>query len=190
MFKLIPWTPELDLSEFYSIADSKGFTNNSSKSMLIDSIAKENVWCVWILYYNNVAVGSMGAHSFPEMGPAAFRIVTRSCVFTDMLSSTYRGNTLRTVSDIKKHQHVIAQFYIPKCIEWVPADCKLYITSNDSSVGTQRLIHKICMPTLADIDVVKPVREFMYRNTLQTVWEVYADKFLTDLNRYPRWVLE
>ena len=30
MYKVIPWTSELDLTEFYAIAEAKGFVNNAS----------------------------------------------------------------------------------------------------------------------------------------------------------------
>jgi aspartate carbamoyltransferase catalytic subunit len=41
MFKVVPWSAELDLTEFYTTAESKGFTNNASQRMLVDSLSKE-----------------------------------------------------------------------------------------------------------------------------------------------------
>lgn len=186
MYKVIPWTPELDLTEFYATADAKGFVNNASQKMLVDSLAKEKEWCVWILYYNNRAIGSVGAHSFPEMGDNAYRIAARTCVFTDQLLGPY-GNALRTISVITKHQNPTAQFLIPTCIEWAPSGANLYITSNESSVGTQRRVHNIFGPALERMGVMQRVKELYYRGTEQTVWQLFQDKFYQELNKHPRW---
>ena len=85
MYKLVTWTPELDLTDFYAEAESRGFVNNASQKMLVDSLAKEREWCVLILYHNDKAVGSVGAHSLPELGNNAYRICARTCVFTNLL---------------------------------------------------------------------------------------------------------
>lgn len=186
MYKVIPWTSELNLTEFYATAAAKGFVNNASQQMLVDSLAKEKEWCVWILYYNNKAVGSVGAHSFPEMGDNAYRIAVRTCVFTDMLQGPY-GNALRTISVITEHQNPTAQFLIPTCIKWAPADANLYITSNESKVGTQRRVHNIFGPALERQGTMKRIKELHYRGTDQTVWQLFPDKFLEHLEKYPRW---
>jgi hypothetical protein len=183
MYNIIPWTPDLDLIEFYATAESKGFVNNASQKMLVDSLAKEAEWCVWILYYNDKAVGSVGAHSFPEMGDNAYRIAVRTCVFSDMLPI----DTLRTQNQIVTHQHVTSQFLIPVCIEWTPKESSLYITSNESSVGTQRLVHNIFGPAMEATGQMKRITEIEYRGTNQTVWQLYPDKFLEELGKYPRW---
>jgi hypothetical protein len=183
MYKIIPWTPELDLTEFYATAEAKGFTNNASQKMLVDSLAKEKAWCVWILYYNDKAIGSVGAHSFPEIGEDAFRIAVRTCVFTDLLPM----NTLRTRNQIVTHQHVTSQFLIPACIEWTPPWADLYITSNESSVGTQRLVHNIFGPAMESSGQMKRIKEIEYRGTKQTVWQLFPDKFLEELGKHPRW---
>ena len=183
MYKIIPWTTDLDLSEFYATANAKGFVNNSSQKMLVDSLAKEKEWCVWILYYNNKAVGSVGAHSFPEMGDNAYRIAVRTCVFSDMLPM----DTLRTRNQIVTHQHVTSQFLIPICIDWAPKGSNLYITSNENSAGTQRLVHRIFGPAMEDSGQMKRITEMNYRGTNQTVWQLYPDKFYEELAKYPRW---
>ena len=48
-FRLIPYSDRLDLTEFYKTAERKGFVNNSSKKMLIDSLSKEDRYMVWML---------------------------------------------------------------------------------------------------------------------------------------------
>lgn len=183
MFEIKQWTPDLDLKEFYATAKQKGFENNASQKMLVDSLAKEKQWAVWILYYNNKAVGSVGAHSFPEMGNNAYRIAVRTCVFTDHIPT----NSLRTRNQIVTHQHVTSQFLIPTCIAWAPKGSRLYITSNESSVGTQRLVHRIFGPAMEETGQMKRVIEMQYRGELQTVWELFPEKFMEELERYPRW---
>jgi hypothetical protein len=34
---------------------------------------------------------------------------------------------------------------------------------------------------------MKRIKNIEYRNTQQTVWQLFPDKFLQELNRYPRW---
>jgi hypothetical protein len=186
MFEVKKWTPDLDLTDFYADAQARGFSNNASKQMLVDSIAREKEWCVWILYHSGVAVGSVGAHSFPEMGNNAYRIAVRTCVFTDKLAGAY-GNALRTKSVITENQNPTAQFLIPTCIEWCPQDSKLYITSNNSSIGTQRRVHTIFGPLMEQHGMMRRVKEIEYRGHVQTVWELFPTKFYQTLNRYPRW---
>ena len=184
MFKIIPWSEDLDLTEFYAEADRRGFTNNSSQKAMVDCFRNETKWCVWILYYNDKAVGSVAAHSFDKiMGENSYRIATRTCVFTDMLPK----DTLRTKNQIITHQHVTAQFLIPACIEWVPKGSKMYITSNENDAGTQRLVHRIFGPAMEASGQMRKVRELFYRGTNQTVWELFPNKFLEELGKYPRW---
>ena len=183
MYSLVKWSPDLDLTEFYAEADRRGFVNNASRQMLIDSLTKEREWCVWILYYNNMAVGSVGAHSLPELGPNAYRICTRTCVFTDLLPY----HQLRALTyTIKQHQNITAQFFIPACIEWAK-DADLYISSHPSDVGTQRLVHKIYCPALVETGALERTCELEYRGHLQTFWKLNVDVFNQQLNQLPRW---
>ena len=183
MYQIKPWSELLDLTDFYAEANRRGFENNSNRKMLVDSLSKEREWAVWILYYNNKAVGSVGAHSFPEMGDNAYRIAARTCVFTDLLPTP----TLRTKNQIITHQHITSQFLIPTCIDWAPKNSRLYITSNESSVGTQRLVHCIFGPAMEQTGQMRKTTEIFYRGTAQTVWELFPDKFLQELGKYPRW---
>jgi len=182
-FEIITWSEELDLVDFYATAAAKGFVNNASQQMLVDSLAKEKEWCVWILYYDNKAVGSVGAHSFPEMGEYAYRIAVRTCVFSDQIPIP----SIRTRNQIVTHQHVTSQFLIPACIEWCPPWANLYITSNENSVGTQRLVHNIFGPAMEATGQMKRIKEMDYRGAKQTVWELLPTRFLEELERNPRW---
>jgi trehalose/maltose hydrolase-like predicted phosphorylase len=184
MYKIIPWSADLDLADFYLTAEKKGFENNASKKMLVDCFNNEREKQVWVLYYNNTAVGSVAAHSFDDvMGPNSYRIAVRTCVFTDMLPTS----ALRTRNQIVTHQHVTSQFLIPACIEWAPRDSKLYITSNENSAGTQRLVHRIFGPAMEETGQMKRIKDVFYRGTNQTVWQLFPEEFYNSLNEYKRW---
>lgn len=188
MFEIKPWTPELDLTEFYRMARERGFENNASQKMLVDSLAREREWAVWILYYRGRAVGTVGAHSFPEMGPNSYRIAARTCVLTDQLEGLTYSQGLRTISVITHHQNPTAQFLIPQCIQWAPPGANLYITSNLSPVGTQQRVHRVFGPAMQRKGIMTPTKEITYRGSTQTVWQLWPDRFLADLALYPKWV--
>lgn len=183
MFKLIDWSEDLDLDQFYETAEKKGFYNNSSQKALIDCFLNEREKQVWILYYNEKAVGSVAAHSL-DILPNAYRICARTCVFTDQLPFTQ----LRSLNyTCQQHQNITAQFFIPKCIEWAGRDKNLYITSHPSDIGTQRLVHNIYCPALEKIGTLTKEAEIDYRGHLQTFWKLNVDVFYQQLDRLPRW---
>ena len=78
------------------------------------------------------------------------------------------------------------QFFLPKCIEWTNSD-KIYATSNESPVASQRLVHKFYFPTLEEMKIVRKIKEIEYRKTHQTVWRIDPDAFLQSLNKNYRW---
>lgn len=179
MYKIIPWAADLDLTDFYAEAERKGFENNSSQRAMIDCFRNEREWQVWILYYNDVAVGSVAAHSIDE----GYRICARTCILTDLLPT----NTLRTRNQIATHQHITAQYFMPACIAWAAPWEDLYITSHPSNVGTQKLVHTIWGPTLEKTGVLTRTFERLYRGHIQTFWKLNTNVFLEQLNSYPRW---
>ena len=185
MFTLIPWTEDLNLDEFYAEAARRGFDNNSSQKKMIDCLRNEKEWAAWILYQGDNAIGSVAAHSFDNiMGPNSYRICVRTCV----LPHTRRTNSVDTARNaIAKHQNVTSQFFIPQCIKWAGEDKNLYITSNENSSGSQRMVHTIFFPTLAKTGVMTRVCDVHYRGTDQTVWQLNIDQFLKELELYPRW---
>jgi hypothetical protein len=178
MYKIVPWTQDLDLTDFYQYCESKGFVNNASQKAMIDCFRNEREWCVWILYYNDVAVGSVAAHSINE----GYRICARTCVLTELLPTT----TLRTRNQIIKHQHVTAQFLMPACIEWV-GNNDMYITSHPSQVGTQQLVHTIWGPSLEKTGVLTRAFEKEYRGHIQTFWKLNTNMFLEQLSKVDKW---
>jgi hypothetical protein len=175
MYKIIPWTPELDLTDFYRYCTAKGFDNNASQQDMIDCFGNEHEWCVWILYHNDVAVGSVAAHSIDE----GYRICARTCVLSELLPL----NTLRTRNQILTHQHVTAQYLMPTCIEWVGTKGDMYITSHPSKVGTQRLVHSVWGPSLEKTGVLTRAFEKEYRGHLQTFWKLNVNIFIDQLEK-------
>jgi len=184
MYSLVEWSADLDLTEFYAEAGCRGFTNNASQKMLVDSLTREDRWNVWILYYNDQAVGSVGAHSLPEMGPLAYRICTRTCVFTNMLPYQQLRGLKYTC---QQHQNITAQFFIPACIQWAGKNTELYISSHPSDVGTQRLVHNIYCPALVETGALERTCELEYRGHVQTFWRLNVPVFNQQLKSLPRW---
>lgn len=184
-YKLVPWSENLDLTEFYAEAGRRGFTNNESQFAMVERIQREREWATWILYHNDKPVGSAGAHSL-ECLPYAYRICTRTCVFTDQLEGPY-GNALRTKSVITGHQNPTAQFFIPACIEWAGRDKDLYITTNVSEVASQRRVNDIFAPLLQKTGVLTLEHVMEYRGHLQNFWKLNVPLFLEQLERVPNW---
>ena len=176
---MISWHRDLDLSDFYTKAEERGFYNNANEKNLIQSIVNEREWQVWILYYNDSAVGCVAAHSIEE----GYRICTRTCILTDLLPT----NSLRTRNQIITHQHITAQFFIPKCIEWVSGKGAMYITTHPSNVGTQRLVHNVWAPSLVKTNVLSKAFDKEYRGHTQTFWKLNSDEFLDQLSKVKSW---
>jgi len=183
MYTVVDWTAYLDLTEFYSEAEQRGFANNSNQKAMIDCFRNESEWAAWILYQDHKAVGSVAAHSFPEMGANAYRVLARTCTFG---TARQNGGLITPKKLIAEHQNLTDQFLLPACVAWAKGE--LYATSNESTVASQRLVHKHYFPMLAKLGIVERVCEMNYRNTDQTVWRIYPDKFLADLELYPRWL--
>ena len=180
MYKIVQWHESLDLTDFYTKAARRGFVNNSSQRAMIDCFQNEREWRVWILYYNDIAIGSVAAHSIDE----GYRICARTCVLSDLLPLP----ALRTRNQIITHQHVTAQFLMPICIEWVGNKGDMYITSHPSDVGTQRLVHTVWGPSLEKTGVLTRSFEKEYRGHVQTFWKIDQNIFLDQLSRVKSWV--
>ena len=187
MYKLIPWNPDLDLTDFYQRAEIKGYHNNSSQKAMVDCFDHEREKQVWILYYNDVAVGSVAAHSFDEMGPNSYRICARTCVLTDQTPITHLRTLKKT---IQQHQNITAQYFIPQCIGWAGMNKNLYITSNESKTGSQRLVHNVYCPALEKTGALENADVIEYRGIEQTVWKLNVLEFFRQLSILPRWPLE
>lgn len=188
MFKIKKYSRDFDLDSFYREAHKRGFTNNSSKKVLIDCFDREKEKQVWILYYQNIPVGSVAAHSFFDvMGENSYRIAVRTCVLTNLLTNHKYGKNLRTKNVIMHHQNPTAQFLIPACIDWVPDSGSTYITTNNLQAGTQSKVDKIFAPLMEQKGIMSKEKIVEYRGAEQTVWKFNKQKFLADLSLYPRW---
>lgn len=183
MLKTIEYSESLNLNDFYAYAKAKGYENNSNKVIMIDSLSKEKDYKLWILMYDDKAVGCTATHSL-DILPNAYRICARTCIFTDLLP---KNHTLRTVNNIREHQHITAQYFIPLCVEYCPMNSDLYITTNKSLVASQRLVHSVFCPTLEKTGCLEKTHELEYRGHLQTFWKLNKIEFMKQLNQYPRW---
>ena len=142
--------------------------------------------CSSDLYQNTLPIGSVAAHSLdlPELGENSYRICVRTCTFVEAVPR----KTLSTSTVIfNQHQNLTAQFFIPKCIEWCGEDSNMFISSNNSPVASQRLVHSRYCPTLEKAGTLSKTAELMYRGHLQTFWKLNVDVFYKQLNMYPRW---
>lgn len=184
MYSIIPFSEDLDLSDFYKRAEEKGYSNNINQYWINDCFNNEKESQTWILFYENKAVGTVAAHTFPELGERAYRIAVRTCVLSDEISTP----SLRTRNQIITHQHVTGQILIPTCIEWAGRNNNLYITSNNLEAGSQRLVHKIYFPAMEKTGQVEHCGEMQYRGTVQTIWKLNVNRFYEILNKNKRWI--
>jgi hypothetical protein len=174
-YKIVPWSISLDLNSFYSTAFDKGYINNASQEQLVDCFRNEREWQVWILYYNNTAVGSVAAHSFDEMGSNSYRIAARTCLFTDHIP--YSG--LRTIRQWAKFQHPVGQYLIKQCINWAPEDANLYTTTvTENAFGSQDIFHTVASKILSKDGTFTKSCDMVYRNTQQSIWKIDRCKML------------
>lgn len=187
MFYLKEWSKDLDLDGFYRRCASKGFINNSSEKKLIKPFKNKNEWNCWILYSDNTPIGSTIAHSFDDiMGPGTYRILARTCTFQEY-SPVDSVITINMMAG--KHQNFSDQFFFPECLEWA-GDSRVFATSNGGEitpVESQRLVHNYYFPKLESLGLVTKIDTMVYKNTLQTIWEIHKKEFLEHLDQYPRW---
>jgi hypothetical protein len=152
---------------------------------MIDCFRNERESKVWILYENSRAIGSVAAHSFDDVVPGGYRILTRVCTFGEARPNHGLITPKKLVAE---HQNLTDQFLLPTCIEWVAGRGRMFATSNASKEASQRLVHSYYFPTLAKLGIVsKYIENIHYRYTDQTVWEIHPDKFYENLAKYPRW---
>jgi hypothetical protein len=185
MYKLVEWNKNLDLTEFYEEATKRGFVNNSSQKAMIDCFKNEREWNAWILYDKDKAIGSVAAHSFDDVMPGGYRILTRVCTFAE---AAERRGLITPKRLVAEHQNLTDQFLLPQCIEWIAGRGRMFATSNASKEASQRLVHSYYFPTLAKLGIVEKIKDVHYRHTDQTVWEIHPDKFYENLERFERWI--
>lgn len=184
MFKIKEYSTDLNLDDFYKTAHERGFYNNDSKEKIVDTWKHMDRWQVWFLYYNDIIVGSIAAHSLEELGVLgdAYRIAARTCTFDDLVG---QRKTLRTANTIiARHQNLTAQFLLPLCIEWAGKDKDLYISSNENDTGTQKYVHRLYCPGLRKIGILEDPVELEYRCAIQSFWRVNVKEFYNQMEEF------
>jgi len=185
MFKLVDYSPDLDLSNYYKMAEERGFVNNSSQKRMIDCFSQENAFKAWILYKDTIPCGNVVSHSLPELGAKTFRICARTASFSEFFP---RNGLLTKKRMIHQLQHVTTQIYIPAQISHWGLDNDFFISSNDSIVASQRIVHNLWCPEMERIGLLKKECEMEYRGHLQSFWKLNTERFLEELDKHPRWV--
>mgnify|MGYP006268574633 CR=1 FL=1 len=183
-YVLVDYSDDLDLSSFYEMAKKHGYENNTSKKVMIDPFRNERRMKAWVLYNNNVPVSTGITHSFDGIFPdESYRICARTCLIPD--NTNYKG--LFTVKRlICEHQNINDQYFIPAMIDYLGIDKNMYITSNESPIASQRLVHNIYCPTMEKMGLLTNMGEHFYRGHVQTFWKLNPKEFLGHLNKY-RW---
>ena len=103
MYEIREYQKDMDLSFFYKRCQQKGFTNNDSQKSLIDTFEKQKFYKLWVLFYNNMPVGTTAAHDFDDvMGENSYRICVRTCVLSELLPIKH----VRTKDGIINHQNI------------------------------------------------------------------------------------
>lgn len=179
-YQLLEYNTNMDLSSFFAKAKARGYENNINHKIMIDAFNNEKKSQVWILFRDNQPVGSVAAHTFPEMGDNSFRIMARTCTVDE---GSIPNGGLNTRRQIINHQNISCRFYLPKMIEWCGIDSNMYITSNELEHGSQRLVNRVYFPTLEKQGEFERITTIEYRGAKQTVWKLNAQVFLDNLSK-------
>jgi hypothetical protein len=183
-YKLIEYTDDLDLKEFYETAALDGAMNNISKQVMVDCFRNEREFKGFVLLQDDKPVGFSAYHSLDLMGQNCYRICARNYVHARARNLESLSNGKRIMSE---HQNTTAQFFIPKFIELLGDTNRLFITTNRSFIASQRAVHTLYMPTLQKLGLAQMIAEEEYRGHYQTFWQINSQEFMSHLNNYPRW---
>jgi len=184
MYQIQEYNNSIDLSSFYDCCLQKGFINNASQKRLVDTFKNQKYFKLWILFYNNVPVGSTVAHDFDEvMGEHSYRICARTCVLSDQLPIKH----IRTKDGIVHHQNICSQIFIPVILKTLPQDSKYYITSSNKDEASMKQVNSIWTKLLAKQGVLKETKNVFYRGADQTVWQLMTEVFLEQLDAHTKW---
>lgn len=186
-YRLVEYSPDLDLSDFYRESDKRGFKNNNSQAAMFDCFRNERSWNGWLVEYQNRYIGGVCIHSFDDvMGPNSYRIYTRACFHTD-LSAKPSGYVS---SHFKQLQNVGLQLFTPVSIMWAGLDKKFYGSSNSRDVGSARMVNDVWFPRLADRGIFTKVCEVDYRGHLQNIWQLNVDEYIKQIREVSHWECE
>jgi len=176
MYTVKKWSPSINLGSFYTLSQEKKYLNNINEQVMITELQTEPEWQGFVLMNNEEPVGYASTHGMFDYQPDAYRVLARLAIVKDVY------NCIRTPRDFTKHNHLTDQFLMPACLAHVDGDA--FITSNDSKVASQRLVHKLYMPSLVKLGLAEKADIKPYRGELQTFWLIYKDKFLERLQDY------
>ena len=56
-YRLVKYSPDLDLNDFYNESKRRGLENNASKSAMFDCFKNEKEWAGWLVEYNQRFIG-------------------------------------------------------------------------------------------------------------------------------------
>lgn len=177
MYTVVSWDPSLNLDYYYSKAQEKGYLNNVNQKVMIDDV-KQSVpdWKGFVLYRDMKPVGFCSLHGIPDIDPNGYRIMCRLAI------PDGQQKVLRRYTGFYKHDHLTDQFLLPACLNAVEGNC--YITTNESPVASQRLVHKLYMPNLVKNGLAEKKGLIEYRGHEQTLWLVYKEEFLKSLEKH------
>lgn len=184
MYQIKEYQQGMDISIFYQMCLERGFTNNASPERLIDTFKQQKFFKLWILFYNNLPVGSTAAHDFDDvMGENSYRICARTCVLSDMIPVKH----IRTKGGITNHQNVCSQIFIPVILNALPNDSRCYITSSDKDEASMKQVNGIWAKLLSKQGVLEKVKDVFYRGADQTVWFLNSEQFFKQLKQHSQW---
>jgi hypothetical protein len=183
-YKIVEYSPNLDLVYFYNENKLRGLENNSSQQEMFDCFRNEKKWNGWLVEYNNKFIGGVCIHSFDDvMGADSYRIYARSCFHTEL--------SMKPTGYVKSHysklQNVGLQLFTPVSIEWAGLDKKFYGSSNSRDVGSAQVVDKVWFPRLAERGIFTKVKEVFYRGHYQNVWELNVSEYLTQIAEVDLW---
>ena len=183
-YKIVEYSPNLDLVDFYNENKLRGLKNNASQQEMFDCFRNERTWNGWLVEYNNKFIGGVCIHSFDDvMGANSYRKYARSCFHTEL--------SMKPTGYVKSHysqlQNVGLQLFTPVSIEWAGLDNKFYGSSNSRDVGSAQVVDKVWFPRLAERGIFTKVKEVFYRGHYQNIWELNVSEYLTQIAEVDLW---
>lgn len=183
-YRLVEYSPTLDLSDFYQESARRGLDNNCSQSSMFDCFNNEKQWNGWLVEYQNRYIGGVCLHSFDDvMGPNSYRIYARACFHTEL--------SQKPSGFVKSHftqlQNIGLQLFTPVSIEWAGVNKHFYGSSNSRDVGSGKMVNDIWFPRLADRGIFTWTCEVKYRGHLQNIWKLNIEEYCNQIKKVPHW---
>lgn len=182
MFSIKEFSDQIDLTDFYSKAYEKGYYNNCNQTVLHDNMQHFNDYKTFLLYWDDVVVGSVCLHSLEELnilGENAYRIGARTCVFNELIGGAQKHKVHNY--NHRPLNHATAHILLPMCIKYCGLDTPMYISTNNSKIGSQIKVSRVWAKVMSRHGYIYDPVELDYRNNFQTFWKVNAKKWIDDL---------